>query len=113
MVLNTKEYSEERKWLVRYLIELRLRLEEAREAEIEQKKLQPIGNPELSPTKVSSVKEGILGDARKARDKRIILGHHFLLQPPDYNVQRCDCCCGNIWGVLQLWYQCTGLLSKF
>lgn len=100
MVLDTKEYSEERKWLVRYLIELRLRLEETREAEAEQRKLEPIGTPDLSPT------------SKKARDKRIILGHHFVLQAPARAIYKCDRCCRNIWGVLHLWYECVGMYEK-
>lgn len=107
MVLNTKEYSDERKWLVRYLIELRLRLEEAREAEVEHRKLQPIGTPQLSPTKSSVASNESCNN--KTRDKRIILGHHFLLQPPATYILKCDRCCRNVWGVLHLWYECAGM----
>ncbi|KAE8737903.1 hypothetical protein FOCC_FOCC016626 [Frankliniella occidentalis] len=110
MVLDTKEYSEERKWLVRYLIELRLRLEEAREAEVEKRKLDPIGTPDLSPSKDSLVSNE--RDQNKTRDKRIILGHHFFLQTPTRIVLKCDRCCTNIWGLLHLWYECRDCQYK-
>ncbi|KAJ1525302.1 hypothetical protein ONE63_010124 [Megalurothrips usitatus] len=110
MVLETKEYSDERKWLVRYLIELRLRLEDAREAEAEHKILEPIGTPDLSPTNDSVVPHD--GVVKKTRDKRIILGHHFVLQAPTRNILKCDRCCGNIWGVLHLWYTCSDCQYK-
>lgn len=104
-VLDTKEYTEERKWLVRYLIELRLRLQEAHEAVAEQRQLQPIGTPDHSPRRTSEND----GNGGRAREKRIILGHHLLLQPPARIIYKCDRCCGNIWGVLHLWYECNGM----
>lgn len=109
-VLDTREYSEERKWLVRYLIELRLRLQEAQEAAAEQRQLQPIGTPDHSPKKTSeNCKEGSVA---RARDKRIILGHHFSLQTPARSIHKCDRCCTNIWGVLHLWYECDGTYTN-
>ncbi|XP_034255845.1 differentially expressed in FDCP 8 homolog isoform X2 [Thrips palmi] len=109
-VLDTREYSEERKWLVRYLIELRLRLQEAHEAVAEHRQLQPIGTPDHSPT--MSLENCNEGTGRRARDKRIILGHHFTLQAPARSIYKCDRCCANIWGVLHLWYECNDCQYK-
>lgn len=82
MVLESRECSEERKWLVRRLIELRLRVQEMRESA-----------------------------DRSLAEVQVILGHHFLPQKyyittsgPTY----CDCCSGTIWTVLQSWYMCNG-----
>lgn len=109
-VLDTKEYSEERKWLVRYLIELRLRLQEAHEATAEHRQLQPIGSPDHSPRTIEdNCKERNVG---KARSKRIILGHHLSLQAPARCIYKCDRCCANIWGVLHLWYECDDCQYK-
>ncbi|KAK3918804.1 Differentially expressed in FDCP 8-like protein [Frankliniella fusca] len=107
MVLDTKEFSEERKWLVRYLIELRLRLEEAREAEVEKRKLDPIGTPDQSLNLLSNGNEHC-----KTRDKRIILGHHFNLQAPIRTIFKCDRCSTTILGVLHLWYECQDCQYK-
>ncbi|XP_066996598.1 differentially expressed in FDCP 8 homolog isoform X2 [Anabrus simplex] len=87
MVLESAECSEERKWLVRRLIELRLRLQEAKEAAEEEK---------LSPSLQHS-------------DVRVVLGHHFFLhsQPGATAKQHCDRCSGMIWSVVHSWYQCA------
>ncbi|XP_063239716.1 differentially expressed in FDCP 8 homolog isoform X2 [Bacillus rossius redtenbacheri] len=79
MVLDSRECSEERQWLVRRLIELRLRQQEQKEA-------GGVGTPEM----------------------RVALGHHFVLQsePAPTARRHCDRCCGIIWGVLHSWYQC-------
>ncbi|KAG7199461.1 hypothetical protein KM043_014087 [Ampulex compressa] len=81
MVLESTECSEERKWLVRRLIELRLRVQELREA----------SNGNLFETQV-------------------ILGHHLVPQKyyittsiPVY----CDHCSGAVWTMLQSWYMCS------
>jgi len=86
MVLESSECSEERKWLVRRLIELRLRLQEAREEE-------DCPAPNHSEVKV-------------------VLGHHFILQsqPTPTSKHHCDRCCGVIWSVVHSWYQCVGKL---
>jgi len=83
MVLESSECSEERKWLVRRLIELRLRLQEAREEE-------DCPAPNHSEVKV-------------------VLGHHFILQsqPTPTTKHHCDRCCGVIWSVVHSWYQCV------
>lgn len=81
MVLESAECSEERKWLVRRLIELRLRAQELRETS----------------------DESLL-------ETRVILGHHLVPQKhhiitsgPTY----CDHCSGGIWTMLQWWYMCN------
>lgn len=84
MVLESSECSEERKWLVRRLIELRLRLQEAREA---------------------------AEDAQDCHQEvRVVRGHHFTLQsqPAPTTKHHCDRCCGVIWSVVHSWYQCVG-----
>ncbi|XP_069700928.1 differentially expressed in FDCP 8 homolog A isoform X2 [Periplaneta americana] len=83
MVLESSECSEERKWLVRRLIELRLRLQEAREA---------------------------AEDAQDCHQEvRVVRGHHFTLQsqPAPTTKHHCDRCCGVIWSVVHSWYQCV------
>ncbi|XP_014473569.1 PREDICTED: differentially expressed in FDCP 8 homolog isoform X2 [Dinoponera quadriceps] len=81
MVLESAECSDERKWLVRRLIELRLRAQELRETSIE-----------------------------NLFETHVILGHHFVPQKyyitttgPVY----CDHCSGAIWTMLQSWYMCN------
>ncbi|XP_050456367.1 differentially expressed in FDCP 8 homolog isoform X2 [Cataglyphis hispanica] len=81
MVLESAECSDERKWLVRRLIELRLRAQELRETSDE-----------------------------NLFETRVILGHHFVPQKyyittsgPVY----CDHCSGAIWAMLQSWYMCS------
>lgn len=85
MVLESSERSEERKWLVRRLIELRLRLQEAKEA------LNEDVNVENT-------------------DIRVVLGHHFILQNQPITTSKlfCDRCCGVIWSMIQSWYKCRG-----
>ncbi|XP_033210061.1 differentially expressed in FDCP 8 homolog isoform X2 [Belonocnema kinseyi] len=81
MVLESAECSEERKWLVRRLIELRLRAQELREA----------SNASLMET-------------------RVILGHHLVPQKYQIPVSGsvyCDHCSGAIWTMLQSWYMCN------
>lgn len=82
MVLESAECSEERKWLVRRLIELRLRVQELRETS----------------------EENLL-------ETQVILEHHLVPQKyhitttvPVY----CDHCSGAIWTMLQSWYMCSG-----
>ncbi|KYN02862.1 Differentially expressed in FDCP 8 like protein [Cyphomyrmex costatus] len=81
MVLESAECSDERKWLVRRLIELRLRVQELRETSDE-----------------------------NLFETHVILGHHFVPQKyyittssPVY----CDHCSGTIWTMLQSWYICN------
>ncbi|XP_047098250.1 differentially expressed in FDCP 8 homolog A isoform X1 [Schistocerca piceifrons] len=87
MVLESPERSEERKWLVRRLIELRLRLQEARD-----------------------VAEELTCSPRE--DIKVRLGHHFVFQnqPVSASKQYCDRCCGAVWSVIQSWYQCRDCL---
>lgn len=81
MVLESAECSDERKWLVRRLIELRLRVQELRET-----------------------------SDQKLLETHVILGHHLVPQKyhitssgPVY----CDHCSGTIWMMLQSWYMCS------
>lgn len=85
MVLESAECSEERKWLVRRLIELRLRAQELRETTNE-----------------------------KVVETCVILGHHFLPQKyyiATSGSVYCDHCSGGIWTMLQSWYMCNGELN--
>lgn len=84
-----KEDSEEKKWLVRRLIELRLRLENIRHTSEENIAIDDVNN----------------------RNK-VVLGHHFSLQSyqmPSVNLY-CDRCSGIIWNVLHNWYLCSGMI---
>ncbi|XP_045464923.1 differentially expressed in FDCP 8 homolog [Harmonia axyridis] len=87
LVLETDECSLERKWIVRHLIELRLRLQECREAATD---------PEHPRNKSSGV------------SKRTIKGHHFILQPllRSTTSRYCDHCTSTIWCLVQAWYEC-------
>ncbi|XP_058792983.1 differentially expressed in FDCP 8 homolog isoform X2 [Phymastichus coffea] len=81
MVLESAECSEERKWLVRRLIELRLRAQELRETSNE-----------------------------KFVETCVILGHHFSPQKyyiATTGSVYCDHCSGGIWTMLQSWYMCN------
>ncbi|CAH0404255.1 unnamed protein product [Chilo suppressalis] len=78
LVLNTPQCSEERKWLVRYLVELRLRLEDVKENDGQFK-------PRVS-----------------------IKSHHFEQQINSNNrKQYCDHCSGVIWSIVQSSYKCS------
>lgn len=77
LVLNSPQCSDERKWLVRYLVELRLRLEDLKE------------NNGQNRVCVS------------------IKGHHFEQQiNPGNRKQYCDHCSGVIWSIVQSSYIC-------
>ncbi|XP_031640638.1 differentially expressed in FDCP 8 homolog isoform X2 [Contarinia nasturtii] len=85
LVLKTDECSTERKWLVRHLVELRFRLREMEDANVD--------------------------DAKIGASYRIILGHHFVdhhNQKPSQTTTRphCDHCTGIIWSVVQASYIC-------
>ncbi|KRT83795.1 C1 domain containing protein, partial [Oryctes borbonicus] len=87
LVLNSEQCSPERKWLVRHLIELRLRLQECKEALLD---------PQHPRNKSSGV------------SRRVIKGHHLNLQPllRTSTTKYCDHCTGIIWNVVQAWYEC-------
>lgn len=89
MVLESPECSEERKWLVRRLIELRLRLQEVKEQE------KDCPSPNYN-------------------EVRVVLGHHFIIQsqPAPTTKYHCDRCCGVIWSVVHSWYQCVGKIVQ-
>ncbi|XP_053979256.1 differentially expressed in FDCP 8 homolog isoform X2 [Hylaeus volcanicus] len=81
MVLESAECSDERKWLVRRLIELRLRLQELRET-----------------------------SEKNLIETQVILGHHLVPQKYYITTSRpvyCDHCSGAIWTMLQSWYMCS------
>lgn len=86
LVLDSAECSEERKWLVRRLIELRYRLVLAKEA-------------------AEDLAKGI----QPSPETKVVLGHHFTLhyRPTSTTKRHCDRCCGAIWSVVQSWYQCS------
>lgn len=78
LVLNSPQCSDERKWLVRYLVELRLRLEDFKDNN---------GQPRI---------------------RVCIKGHHFEQQTnPTNRKQYCDHCSGVIWSIVQGSYICT------
>lgn len=89
LVLESAECSEERKWLVRRLIELRLRAQEIRES----------------------------NSRGRVCDKRLVLGHH--MKPQKYHMAKstmptyCDHCSGTIWTMLQSWFTCSGTCFFF
>ncbi|CAH1122894.1 unnamed protein product [Ceutorhynchus assimilis] len=87
LILENFECSIERKWLVRHLIELRLRKQEHREA---------MADPQHPGNKSSGV------------SNRTIKGHHLKLQPLLKTATHpyCDHCTGTIWSVVQAWYMC-------
>ncbi|CAH0546624.1 unnamed protein product [Brassicogethes aeneus] len=87
LVLESDQCSVERKWLVRHLIELRLRLQECKEA---------MEDPKHPRNKTSGV------------SRRTVKGHHLNLQPLLRNTtsKYCDHCTGTIWGVVQAWFEC-------
>ncbi|KAK6627594.1 hypothetical protein RUM44_010072 [Polyplax serrata] len=86
MILTKTEDTEERKWLVRRLIELRIRLENLRE----------VHDQNAIETNINE-------------NKKVILGHHFTLQsfPKSPLHYYCDRCSGVIWNVLHSWYLCS------
>lgn len=78
LILSSPQCSEERKWLVRYLVELRLRLEDLKDEN---------GQP---------------------RSNVAIKGHHFKQQTNIANrKQYCDHCSGVIWSIMQGSYICS------
>ncbi|KAM7357472.1 differentially expressed in FDCP 8 homolog isoform 2-T2 [Cochliomyia hominivorax] len=89
LVLITEENSEERRWLVRHLVDLRYSLEELLEAKNDKLEVGP------------SVKT--------------VVGHHFIARqkgvgkglPLPTARHYCDHCTGIIWSVVQASYQCT------
>ncbi|XP_071446948.1 differentially expressed in FDCP 8 homolog A isoform X2 [Hetaerina americana] len=83
-VFESPECSEERKWLVRNLIELQIILQEKKEVE----------KTNTDPTNSSYGK------------MRIVLGHHFILQKQINAKHYCERCSGVIWGMVHSWYQC-------
>uniref|UniRef100_A0A0A9WWV9 Differentially expressed in FDCP 8 n=1 Tax=Lygus hesperus TaxID=30085 RepID=A0A0A9WWV9_LYGHE len=90
LVLESEQCSDERKWFVRRLIELRHRLEQAKE------------NENAKPT--SEIEETL-----------VRLGHNFKLQPPPTPSTKkvyCDYCCGSIWNVVQSYYRCIDCRYK-
>ncbi|XP_018324636.1 differentially expressed in FDCP 8 homolog [Agrilus planipennis] len=78
LVLESDQFSTERKWLVRHLIELRLRLQEFKEAQLD---------PQHPYNKCNN--SSILA----------VRGHHFVLQPllQLSSSLYCDHCTGTIW----------------
>lgn len=89
LVLESEECSEERKWFVRRLIELRHRLQQAKESE------------EIKTIQVFE-------------ESFVKLGHHFKFEylPTSATKKYCDRCCGTIWNVVQSYYQCTDCQYK-
>lgn len=104
LVLNTDECTNERKWLVRHLVELRFRLREMEDATNDSMKLCG------SKYKVKPLRISILLIFTFTCLPQVILGHHFV----DYQAksipttkQHCDNCTGIIWSVVQASYICV------
>jgi len=87
LILETNGVSEDRKMLVKRLVELRLKLEDV---------------------KVLRDEEGTSED-----DLRIVNNHQFIRQkqPLHRSPQYCDYCSGIVWTILQYWYKCKGKLK--
>ncbi|XP_046390413.1 differentially expressed in FDCP 8 homolog A isoform X4 [Ischnura elegans] len=83
-IFESPECSEERKWLVRNLIELQIFLQEKKEVE----------KTDVDSTNSSYGK------------MRIVMGHHFILQKQINAKHYCERCSGVIWGMVHSWYQC-------
>lgn len=86
LIVNSDVCSDERKWLVRRLIELRYQLLTTEE-----------------------VKKEMI-DENESVKSRIVLGHHFNLryEPTTTTKRYCDTCCSIVWNLIQAWYQCAG-----
>jgi len=89
LVLESEEWSDERKWLVHHLIELRMRLEEVKALE-------------------STCQTGVEGNVVSMKEEHVIMGHHLFLQLPTNSTVRCCCCSGFIWSFLNHFYECRG-----
>lgn len=87
MILERTDDSNQRKWLVRRLIELRLRLETIKEMKHENAALENLN-----------------------QNNKVLLGHHFIFQNQPLSTAKyyCDRCSGIIWNVIHTWYLCTG-----
>ncbi|KAK0161297.1 hypothetical protein PV327_009782 [Microctonus hyperodae] len=80
IILESEECTEERKWLVRRLIELRLRAQELRET-----------------------------SDLNLLETQVILGHHLIPQKYQISTTGpvyCDHCSAAVWMMLQSWYMC-------
>lgn len=96
LIVNSAVVSDERKWLVRRLIELRYQLLNVDEVKEE-------------PATAASVYWPIEASVDVAKC-RVVLGHHFKMryEPTSTTKRYCDTCCSAIWNVIQCWYQCGG-----
>ncbi|XP_055382631.1 differentially expressed in FDCP 8 homolog isoform X2 [Condylostylus longicornis] len=84
LVMETEECTEERKWLVRHLVELRFHYKELLEASNDSKIVYP--------------------------EKKVLLGHHFTVRQSrglPQGRQYCDHCTGIVWSVVQSSYICS------
>ncbi|XP_044732992.1 differentially expressed in FDCP 8 homolog isoform X2 [Chrysoperla carnea] len=98
LILDTEQCSDERKWVVRHLVELRLRLQERREADSDPQHPLNLSGGEII---------------------RVTLGHHFKPQfaKPTTSSGKvyCDHCAKVVWSILQAWYICEdcGFISHY
>lgn len=107
LVLNTDECTNERKWVVRHLVELRFRLREMEDATNDSTKL--CGSEyKVKPLRIWTCIPWF--SPSPACHQQVILGHHFV----DYQAksipttkQHCDNCTGIIWSVVQASYICV------
>ncbi|XP_059475079.1 differentially expressed in FDCP 8 homolog A isoform X2 [Neocloeon triangulifer] len=79
LVSESPDGSDERRWLVRQLVEVRLKLQEKKDDDISSK-----------------------------ATVRLVLGHHMQLQENNlHNTKlQCDRCCAAIWAMIHSWFRC-------
>ncbi|XP_065341190.1 differentially expressed in FDCP 8 homolog A isoform X2 [Cloeon dipterum] len=79
LVNECEEGSDERRWLVRQLVEVRLKIQEKKDEDV-------------------SLKATV----------RLVLGHHMQLQDNNLNNTKlqCDRCCAAIWAMIHSWFRC-------
>ncbi|XP_054714158.1 differentially expressed in FDCP 8 homolog [Uloborus diversus] len=77
MITEAEDRSDRKKQLVAKLVQLRLKLEEIKDA------------------------------PQEPQDLKIVLGHSFKLHWLERPQQYCEKCCGIIWGVFNNWYRCV------
>lgn len=111
LVVSTDELSDERKWLVRHLVELRFRLSEIEDA---------LGDSGMTGSNVRVCFESCAPSAfelmkipklsQNSIFEQVILGHHFVdsnSKATPKTRQHCDHCTGVIWSVVQASYICS------
>lgn len=103
LVIDTEECSNERKWLVRHLVELRFRLNEIQDVIEDPQSQMP--NTTVSQLLLRTIS---LHYVTANIELQVILGHHFVPgKVKNAARQHCDHCSGIIWSVVQASYLCS------